>query len=110
MLNGARVSKVLADQTRRQVLQDLRAGELAAGEIASRFSLSGPSVSRHLALLRAPGLVRKRRDGNRILYSLQEDWLVACVGGFLSSVCPEQIVLRRRRRARTPAEVAGQEA
>ena len=89
--------RALADPTRRQILQDLRPGELAAGEIASRFAISGPSVSRHLAILRAAGLVTERRDANRILYSLVEDRLASCVGGFLSAVCPEQVVLRKRR-------------
>jgi len=93
----AGVFRALADPTRRKILQDLRAGELAAGDIASRFTISGPSISRHLSILRAAGLVTERRDANRILYSLVEDRLANCVGGFLSTVCPEQVVLRRRR-------------
>jgi DNA-binding transcriptional ArsR family regulator len=48
-------------------------------------------------LLKAAGLVRERRDANRIYYTLVEERLALCVGGFLSAVCPEQIVLRRRR-------------
>jgi DNA-binding transcriptional ArsR family regulator len=98
---GASVFKALADPTRRQILQDLREGELAAGEIASKFPIKGPSVSRHLAILKAAGLVDERRDANRIIYSLVEDRLALCVGEFLSTVCPEQVVLRRRRAART---------
>jgi DNA-binding transcriptional ArsR family regulator len=100
---SASVFRALADPTRRQILQDLRAGELAAGDIASRFSISGPSISRHLSILRAAGLVKERRQANRILYSLVEDRLASCVGGFLSAVCPEQVVLRRRRGGRTTA-------
>jgi DNA-binding transcriptional ArsR family regulator len=98
---AASVFKALADPTRRQILHDLRDGELAAGEIASRFPITGPSVSRHLAILKAAGLVDERRDANRILYSLVEDRLALCVGEFLSTVCPEQVVLRRRRSTRT---------
>jgi DNA-binding transcriptional ArsR family regulator len=93
----ASVFKALADPTRRQILQDLKAGELAAGDIAGRFTISGPSVSRHLSILKAAGLVTERRDANRIMYSLVEDRLANCVGGFLSAVCPDQVVLRRRR-------------
>ncbi|GAA3376510.1 hypothetical protein GCM10020367_48460 [Streptomyces sannanensis] len=92
------VFRALADPTRRQILEDLRPGELAAGEIASRFPISGPSVSRHLGVLKSAGLVHERRDGNRILYSLAEERLAASVGRFLSAVCPEQIVLRRGRK------------
>jgi DNA-binding transcriptional ArsR family regulator len=97
----ASVFKALADPTRRQILHDLRDGELAAGELASRFPIKGPSVSRHLAILKAAGLVAERRDANRIMYSLVEDRLALCVGEFLSTVCPEQVVLRRRRATRT---------
>ena len=95
--DSAGVFRALADPTRRQILQDLRGGELAAGEIASRFSISGPSISRHLGVLKGAGLVTERRDANRILYSLVEDRLATCVGGFLSAVCPEQVVMRTRR-------------
>jgi len=100
MAEDETVFKALADPTRRQVLQDLRDGELTAGEIAARFTISGPSISRHLGLLKAAGLVRERREANRIYYSLVEERLALCLGDFLSAVCPEQIVLRRRRRRR----------
>jgi hypothetical protein len=94
------VFKALADPTRRQILQDLREGELMAGEIAGRFSISAPSVSRHLGVLKGAGLIRERRSTNRIYYSLVEDRLALCVGAFLSSVCPEQVLLRHRREAK----------
>jgi DNA-binding transcriptional ArsR family regulator len=92
------VFKALADPTRRQILQDLREGELSAGEIVGRFKISGPSISRHLAILKSAGLVTERRDANRILYSLVEERLALCLGNFLSVVCPEQIVLRQKRK------------
>lgn len=99
MSDPSDVFSALAHPTRRQILQDLKDGELAAGEIASRFSASGPTVSRHLAVLRGAGLVTERRDANRILYTLVGDTLALSVGDFLSSVCPEQIVLRTVRKA-----------
>jgi DNA-binding transcriptional ArsR family regulator len=98
MDDDAGVFKALADPTRRQILQDLQAGELSAGEIASRFTISAPSISRHLGVLKSSGLVVERREANRIIYSLVEDRLALCVGQFLSNVCPEQVVLRRRRK------------
>ncbi|MBF6558312.1 MAG: winged helix-turn-helix transcriptional regulator [Acidimicrobiales bacterium] len=97
MSDDAGVFKALADPTRRQILEDLRPGELTAGEITARFKISAPSISRHLSLLKSAGLVTERRDANRIYYSLVEERLALCLGGFLSAVCPEQIVLRRRR-------------
>jgi len=93
----ADVFKALADPTRRQILQDLREGELTAGDIAGRFTISGPSVSRHLSVLRSAGLVAERREANRIYYRLVTERLTLCMADFLSAVCPEQIVLRQRR-------------
>lgn len=87
----------IAHPTRRQILQDLRDGELAAGEIASRFTATGPTISRHLGVLRNAGLITERRDGNRILYALAGERLALSVGSFLSAVCPEQIALRAVR-------------
>ncbi|WP_124271717.1 metalloregulator ArsR/SmtB family transcription factor [Streptomyces sp. ADI96-02] len=84
-----------AEPRRRNGGRWVRGGELAAGEIAARFTISAPSISRHLGVLKGAGLVTERREGNRILYTLAEDRLATCVGRFLSAVCPEQIVLRR---------------
>jgi DNA-binding transcriptional ArsR family regulator len=92
------VFRALADPTRRQILQDLRGGELSAGEIASRFPISGPSVSRHLTVLKWAGLVVERRAANRIYYSLVEERIAVSVGNFLSAVCPGQVVMRHNRK------------
>src|SRR3984957_10071325 len=107
MNDDAGVFKALADPTRRQILQDLQSGELTAGEIASRFTISAPSVSRHLGVLRNAGLINERRDANRIFYSLVEERLALCVGQFLSVVCPEQIVLRQWRKKKTAVQPKG---
>jgi DNA-binding transcriptional ArsR family regulator len=90
--------RALADSTRRQILEELRAGELSAGEIARRFPISGPSVSRHLGVLKTAGLIRERREANRIFYSLAEERLAFCVSRFLSVVCPDQFALRQYSR------------
>jgi DNA-binding transcriptional ArsR family regulator len=100
MPDDSGVFKALADPTRRQILQDLQARDLSAGEIGSRFAISAPSISRHLGVLKGAGLVSERREANRIYYSLVEDRLALCVGQFLSSVCPEQVLLRHRRKGR----------
>src|SRR5882757_11097684 len=98
MAEDETVFKALADPTRRQILQDLREGELTAGDIGARFTISGPSISRHLGILKAAGLVRERRDANKIYYMLVEDRLALCLGRFVSAVCPDQVVLRYRRK------------
>jgi DNA-binding transcriptional ArsR family regulator len=60
----------LADPTRRELIALLAGGELAAGELARRFPVSRPAISRHLRVLREAGLVRARIDGKRRLYRL----------------------------------------
>lgn len=96
MKTASRTFRALADPTRRQILQDLKDGELAAGEIGARFSISGPSISRHLSILKGADLVSERRLGNRILYRLEPDRIAAALGDFLSTVCPTQILHRRK--------------
>jgi DNA-binding transcriptional ArsR family regulator len=97
------VFRALADPTRRQILQELKGGELAAGDIAARFAISGPSISRHLTILKHAELVAERRDANRIFYRLQPEQLAGAVGDFLSAVCPTQVLYRRRAARRSKA-------
>ena len=61
---------MLADPTRRQVVELLATGERTAGEIAERFPQSRPAMSRHLRLLREAGVVTSRAEGTRRLYAL----------------------------------------
>ena len=60
----------LADPTRRRILELLRDGELAAGDLSDEFSISRPAVSRHLRVLREAELVHSRVDGQRRVYAL----------------------------------------
>lgn len=60
----------LADPTRRTVIQLLKKKDLSAGEIAKHFTISLPSLSHHLNILKAANLVSSRRDGQNIIYSL----------------------------------------
>jgi len=69
--------QVLADPTRRAVLDLLRGGGMAAGEIADAFPVSRPAISRHLRLLRRAKLVRERRRGRHRLYRLSPQPLQA---------------------------------
>jgi DNA-binding transcriptional ArsR family regulator len=94
----SRTFRALADPTRRQILQELKERDLAAGEIAARFSISGPSISRHLSILKAADLVSERREGNRIFYKLEPEEIAGAVGDFLSAVCPTQLLYRQRAR------------
>ena len=61
---------VLADPTRRRIVELLAGGALCAGEIASRFDVSAPAVSQHLKALRNANLVQVRRDAQKRIYEL----------------------------------------
>ena len=66
----------LAEPRRRAILQELGDRELTAGQIASRFAVTRPAISQHLAVLRAARLVDERRDGTRRWYRARRDGLV----------------------------------
>ena len=96
MKSVSRAFRALADPTRRQILQELKQGELSAGDIGARFTISGPSISRHLSILKTADLISERREGNRIFYRLEPEQIALSVGDFLSAVCPTQIARRGR--------------
>ncbi len=75
----------LADPIRAEIVQLLAAQDLTAGDIASRFPVSRPAVSRHLAVLRRSQLVSVRGEAQRRVYSLDvsgldhvDRWVAEC--------------------------------
>ena len=82
LARSSHVFGAIADPIRRGILDVLRAGERSAGDIADRFPVSRPAVSRHLRVLRRAGLVRERRYLRARLYSVDgralaqvDEWL-----------------------------------
>jgi DNA-binding transcriptional ArsR family regulator len=67
------VFQALADPTRMRILDEMRSGECAVGDIVGRMDIQQSGVSRHLRILEAAGIVQKRPDGQRRLYSLRKD-------------------------------------
>jgi DNA-binding transcriptional ArsR family regulator len=64
------VFKALSDPTRREILRLLSQGEKTAGELASKFDMTKPSMSHHFAVLKDAELISSRREGQQIWYSL----------------------------------------
>jgi DNA-binding transcriptional ArsR family regulator len=64
---------ILAEPTRRKILDLLRDGEQPVGDLVDRLRLSQPGVSKHLRVLRDAGLVEVRPHGQRRLYRLQPE-------------------------------------
>jgi ArsR family transcriptional regulator len=67
------VFRMLADATRVQLLWALVAREMSVNDLAAHVGKPAPSVSQHLAKLRMARLVRTRREGTTIFYSLDND-------------------------------------
>ena len=75
MTDVAQVLVALAEPTRRQVLEVLRAGPRSVGELTDAVPVSQSAVSQHLRVLREAGLVTERREGTRRLYRVDPDGL-----------------------------------
>jgi ArsR family transcriptional regulator len=73
------VFRMLADATRVQVLWALTGREMSVNDLAEHTGKPGPSVSQHLAKLRMARLVRTRREGTTIFYSLENDHIAQLV-------------------------------
>ena len=66
----AQMFRVLGDRTRLRILKTLQDGEINVSAICARLKSPQPTVSRHLGILRMAGLVRSRRSGKQIYYSV----------------------------------------
>ncbi|RKO68055.1 transcriptional regulator [Desulfofundulus salinus] len=68
--------KVLGDETRTKILYLLSYRELCVCDLAEILEMSLPAVSHHLRLLKAMRLVKYRREGKMVYYSLDDDHIV----------------------------------
>lgn len=64
------VFKALNDPARREILAMLRERDMTAGDIASKFDMTAPSISHHLDKLKRAGLVTTIKKGQFVLYSI----------------------------------------
>lgn len=80
--------KALNDSTRRAILEMLREQDLTAGEIAEAFSISKPSISHHLDILKRADLVAVTREGQFLRYSLNTTVLEDAIQWLLSLLDP----------------------
>ena len=85
----ARVLKALANESRLKIVDRLSQGECSVGELTDLVGSDRTTVSKHLAVLRAHGIVDDRREGNVVYYTL----LTPCVVNFFS--CATQVLKER---------------
>ncbi|MCA1812046.1 MAG: metalloregulator ArsR/SmtB family transcription factor [Halobacteriales archaeon] len=70
---SADVFTVLADPTRRRLVEVLHAGERSVGDLVEAVAIHQPGVSRHLRILQEAGFVTARAEGQRRIYSLRPE-------------------------------------
>ena len=81
----APVFKALSDPTRQKIMLMLEGKPRSVSEIVNFFSLSQPTISRHLSVLKNAGLVEAEKKRQNVFYRLSEPNLKACCIGFFSS-------------------------
>lgn len=81
--------QALSSTTRRRILAYLSKSSLTAGEIAARFEMSKPAISKHLSVLENAGLVQSNKQGLHVHYELNKGNLFTELNDFLVNFCPE---------------------
>ena len=94
-----KIFEALASTPRRKILAYLSETEMSAGEIATRFDMAKPSLSKHLRILETAGLIVSERRGQFIFYRLQGDNLANTLASFMQSVCPVSQGLKKESKA-----------
>ena len=98
MSSPEKVFEALSSTTRRKILAYLRDRPLHAGAIADRFEMSKPAVSKHLSILESAGLIWRRREGQFVLYGMEQENLAGHLWTFMQEVCPPSRAIRREVR------------
>ncbi|MFQ9900984.1 MAG: autorepressor SdpR family transcription factor [Ruthenibacterium sp.] len=98
--------KALADPTRRRILELLRHGEMSAGELCARFDATGATISHHLSVLKAAGLVSDEKRGKYIYYSLDTS-VVEDIFTWLAGLCAPGGARPRQCAAKPPSAPRG---
>ena len=100
------VFEALGSTPRRKILAYLSEASMTAGEIAERFEMSKPALSKHLKVLENAGLVRSEKKGQFVHYRLADENMLATLHTFLTTFCPvggplkrESAAIARSRRA-----------
>jgi len=98
-MQADKIFEALASSQRRKILAYLSKEALTTSELAERFGMTAPSMSRHLSVLENAELVTSRRQGQKVLYEINPDNLVNTLTGFALEICPVAGPLKRESRA-----------
>jgi len=97
----AEVCKVFSNPTRICLLRRLRDRESSVGRLAKTMGMSQPTISKHLALMRARGVLRSRREGTTVFYRVENPKVMEAFD-LMREVMVEQIRANRRLLEPTP--------
>jgi len=83
--------KALADETRQQILEMLLEGEKCVSDIVDAFTMSQPTISHHLNVLKQFGLVTSRKEGKQVFYAINRDNVVECCGQLIAKFDTQEV-------------------
>jgi DNA-binding transcriptional ArsR family regulator len=91
MMNSVTFAKAMADATRQEIMLLLCCEWLCVSDVVDKLgNVTQPTVSHHLGILRDAGLVRTRREGKQIFYSLNQEEVAICCGALMENFAPQQ--------------------
>jgi ArsR family transcriptional regulator len=103
-MNIEHVFDALASTPRRKILAYLSKTSMTAGEIADRFEMSKPALSKHLKILENANLVRSEKKGQYVHYFLADDNMIGTLHNFLATFCPVGGPLKKESAAKAKKE------
>lgn len=95
-INSVTFAKAIADDTRQKIMLSLCCDWLCVSDIVQRLNqevdgtITQPTVSHHLSILRDARLVDTRREGKQIFYTLNQDAVAVCCGRLMKQFAPER--------------------
>ena len=89
-MNSVTFGKAIADETRQNIMRLLCCQWLCVTDVVAQMgTLSQPTVSHHLSVLRDAGLVNVRREGKQVYYSLNQEAVAICCGTIMQVFAPQ---------------------
>ncbi|MDY7076112.1 MAG: metalloregulator ArsR/SmtB family transcription factor [Chloroflexota bacterium] len=83
--------KALADETRQRILEMLMEREMPVSDIVDAFTMSQPTISHHLSVLKQFGLVVSRKEGKQVFYAINRDNVVECCGRLVAKFDAQEV-------------------
>ena len=90
-VNPVLFAKAIADETRQKIMTECCCCWISVGDLADKLGVTQPTVSHHLAILRAAGLVNSRDEGKQTFYTLNQERVVFCCGQIMQVFAPDAV-------------------